>query len=92
MPKKTRKGIRRATRRTRKQVRARAQVNKQIGQRIRARRLRRDLTLRELSDSTGLTASQLSQVELGKNAASIWTLVRIADSLGVRVSTFLLDV
>lgn len=64
-------------------------LNKLIGQRIRAERLRQNLTLRQLSDRTDLTTSQLSQVELGKNAASIWALARIANSLGLRVSVLL---
>ena len=65
------------------------ELNKLIGQRIRAERLRQNLTLRQLSDRTDLTTSQLSQVELGKNAASIWALARIANSLGLRVSVLL---
>ena len=79
-------------RKRRNRVRSRAELNKLIGRRIRAERLRRNLTLRELSESTGLTNSQLSQVELGKNAASLWALVRIADSLGLRISVLLSDV
>jgi transcriptional regulator with XRE-family HTH domain len=67
-------------------------LNKVIGRRIRAERLRQNLTLSQLSDRTGLTASQLSQVELGKNAASVRALVRIADSLGLHVSALLSDV
>ena len=58
-------------------------------QRIRAERLRQNLTLRQLSDRTDLTTSQLSQVELGKNAASIWALARISNSLGLRLSVLL---
>ena len=92
MAKKTSGGVRKATQRARARVRTRGQLNKLIGQRIRAKRLRGKITLRELSDSTGLTTSQLSQVELGKNAASIWALVRIADSLGVRASVLMTDV
>jgi len=65
------------------------ELNKLIGQRIRAERLRQNLTLRQLSDRTDLTTSQMSQVELGKNAASIWALARIANSLGLRVSVLL---
>lgn len=65
------------------------ELNKLIGQRIRAERLRQNLTLRQLSDRTALTTSQLSQVELGKNAASTWALARIANSLGLRVSVLL---
>ncbi len=92
MAKKTRREVRGATQRTRKRIRTRAQLNKLIGRRIRAERLRRNLTLRELSEGAGLTTSQLSQVELGKNAASLWALVRIADSLGLRISVLLSDV
>ena len=76
----------------RKKTRTRTQLNKLIGRQIREERLRQGVTLRALSGSAGFTISQLSQVELGKNAASIWALVRIADCLGVHVSTFLSDV
>ena len=57
-------------------------LNRLIGQRIRQERLRQSLTLRQLSERSELTTSQLSQVELGKNAASIWALARISGSLG----------
>jgi len=62
------------------------ELNRLIGQRIRSHRLSQNLTLRQLSDRTDLTTSQLSQVELGKNAASIWALARISNSLGLQVS------
>ncbi len=62
------------------------ELNRLIGQRIRSHRLNQNLTLRQLSDRTDLTTSQLSQVELGKNAASIWALARISNSLGLQVS------
>jgi DNA-binding NtrC family response regulator len=65
------------------------ELNRLIGQRIRAQRLKQNLTLRQLSDRTDLTTSQLSQVELGKNAASIWALARISNSLGLQVSELL---
>jgi len=65
------------------------ELNRLIGQRIRKHRLELNLTLRQLSDRTDLTTSQLSQVELGKNAASIWALARISNSLGLQVSELL---
>lgn len=65
------------------------QLNRLIGQRIRAERLAQSLTLRQLSDRTDLTTSQLSQVELGKNAASLWALARISNSLGQPVHVLL---
>ncbi len=58
------------------------ELNRLIGQRIRRERLKQGLTLRQLSERADLTTSQLSQVELGKNAASIWALARISGSLG----------
>ena len=63
-----------------------SELDRLIGQRIRSHRLNQNLTLRQLSDRTDLTTSQLSQVELGKNAASIWALARISNSLGLQVS------
>ncbi len=65
------------------------ELNRLIGQRIRSHRLSQNLTLRQLSDRTDLTTSQLSQVELGKNAASIWALARISNSLGLRLAKLL---
>ena len=65
------------------------ELNRLIGQRIRSHRLAQNLTLRQLSDRTDLTTSQLSQVELGKNAASNWALARISNSLGLQVSELL---
>lgn len=65
------------------------ELNRLIGQRIRSHRLSQNLTLRQLSDRTDLTTSQLSQVELGKNAASIWALARISNALGLQVSELL---
>ncbi len=65
------------------------ELNRLIGERIRRERLAQNLTLRQLSDRTNLTTSQLSQVELGKNAASIWALARISNSLGKQMSAML---
>ena len=78
--------------RTRKVARRDAKLNKRIGRRIRQERLRRNLTMQRVADRAGMSASQLSQVELGKNAASIAALVRIAKALGLRVSKLLSDV
>ena len=61
-------------------------LNRLIGKRIRRERLKQSLTLRQLSERSELTTSQLSQVELGKNAASVWALARISGSLGRQVS------
>ena len=64
-------------------------LNRLIGQRIRQERLKQSLTLRQLSERSELTTSQLSQVELGKNAASVWALARISGSLGKQLCELL---
>lgn len=65
------------------------ELNRLIGQRIRQERLKQSLTLRQLSERSELTTSQLSQVELGKNAASVWALARISGSLGKQLCELL---
>jgi len=65
------------------------ELNRLIGQHIRQARLKQNMTLRQLSELTELTTSQLSQVELGKNAASIWALARISSALGYQLSGML---
>ena len=57
-----------------------------IGQCVRSHRRTQKITLRQLSDRAKLTKSQISQIELGKNAASIWALARISNSLGLKIS------
>ncbi len=69
--------------------RCEADLNRLIGQRIRSERQRQSLTLRQISQRSDLTTSQLSQVELGKNAASLWALARISNALGLQLSTLL---
>lgn len=65
------------------------ELNRLIGQRIRRERLKQSLTLRQLSERSELTTSQLSQVELGKNAASVWALARISGALGKQLCELL---
>lgn len=57
-----------------------------VGERLRAIRRLRRATLRSIADRAGLSESFLSQVERGRSNASIASLRRIADALGVSVS------
>lgn len=66
-----------------------SEFNRLVGLRIRSHRLEQGLTLRQISERTNLTTSQISQVELGKNAASIWALARISNSLGLQLNELL---
>jgi len=57
-----------------------------LGNAIRKRRKSMGLTLKELSDRTKISLGYLSQIELGKNSASIETLYKISVGLGLRMS------
>lgn len=61
-------------------------LREQLGAAIRERRKGLGLTLAEMAKRTGVSLGYLSQIELGKNSASIETLYRIALGLGVRVA------
>lgn len=57
-----------------------------IGSRIRSIRRARNLSLRELGESSDTSASFLSQLERGASGANLSTLMRICDALGVGIS------
>src|SRR5881275_3049857 len=57
-----------------------------VGERLRALRRFRRCTLREIAERSGLSESFLSQVERGRASASIASLRRIADALGVTMA------
>jgi XRE family transcriptional regulator, fatty acid utilization regulator len=60
-----------------------------LGQRVRHFRQAAGLTLEELSQSVGVTPSQLSLVETGKREAKVGLLSSLAAALGVEVSVLL---
>lgn len=43
----------------------------------------RDLTLRELSDLSGISTVQLNNIENGKNRPNTFTIAKLANALGV---------
>jgi transcriptional regulator with XRE-family HTH domain len=57
-----------------------------VGVRVRELRGVRRLTLRDVAERAGLSESFLSQVERGRASASIASLRRIADALGIGIS------
>ena len=58
----------------------------ELGERLRAMRLVRRLTLREVADSAGVSESFVSQLERGRSNASVATLQRLAAALGIEIS------
>jgi DNA-binding response OmpR family regulator len=61
-------------------------LREQLGAAIREKRKALGLTLAQMAKRTGVSLGYLSQIELGKNSASIETLYRIALGLRVRVA------
>jgi DNA-binding NtrC family response regulator len=63
-------------------------LNQIVGKRLRERRSESMLTLKQLANRTGLSVSLISQIELGKSAASMSTLYKLATALQVRMTYF----
>jgi len=63
-------------------------LNTEIGRRIRGKRHESGLTLKQLANRTGLSVSLISQIELGKSAASMSTMHKLGAALGVRMTYF----
>src|SRR5262249_45876527 len=57
-----------------------------LGERLRAIRLLRRRTLKEVAVDAGVSESFLSQLERGRTGASVATLQRLAGALGIEVS------
>lgn len=61
-------------------------LRENLGAAIRERRKNLGYTLSVMSERTGVSLGYLSQIELGKNSASIETLYRICLALGIKMS------
>jgi transcriptional regulator with XRE-family HTH domain len=61
-------------------------LRESLGTVIRERRKGLGLTLAQMAQRTGVSLGYLSQIELGKNSASIETLYRISLGLGIKMS------
>jgi DNA-binding response OmpR family regulator len=65
-----------------------SRLNQVLGRRLRERRTLSELTLKQLANRTGLSVSLISQIELGKSAASMSTLHKLATALQVKMTYF----
>lgn len=61
-------------------------LRESLGTTIRDRRKAMGLTLAQMAQRTNVSLGYLSQIELGKNSASIETLYRISLGLGVKIA------
>ncbi|MDI6618990.1 MAG: helix-turn-helix domain-containing protein [Clostridiales bacterium] len=67
-------------------------LRKHIGTQIKKLRMESDMTLKQLSDLTGLSVGFLSQLERGMTSVAIDTLFNIASVLGVSINYFFPDI
>ena len=65
---------------------AELRLNRALGARLRTLRKERQLTLKQLAGKTALSVSLISQIELGKSAASVSTLRKLAAALASTLS------
>ena len=63
-------------------------VSVNIGERLRALREERNISMRALATRSGLSANALSMIERGKASPSVSTLYKLADALGISITTF----
>jgi transcriptional regulator with XRE-family HTH domain len=63
-------------------------MQKEIGQKIKALRLEKGLTLKDVSEQTDLSVGFLSMLENGRTTTALMTLKKIADALNENISTF----
>lgn len=63
-------------------------VSVNIGERLRALREERNISMRSLATKSGLSANALSMIERGKASPSVSTLYKLADALGISITTF----
>jgi transcriptional regulator with XRE-family HTH domain len=65
-----------------------SEADSNLGQRLRDFRVTRSLSLRALADSSGVTASALSQIENGKSSPSVSTLKKVLTALETTLGDF----
>lgn len=62
-----------------------------VGSKIKGIRETKNLTIEEVSESTGLSVEQITSIETDQNLPSLGPLIKIARALGVRLGTFMDD-
>ena len=59
-----------------------------IGERLRELREARNISMRALATRSGLSANALSMIERGRASPSVSTLYKLADALGISITSF----
>jgi transcriptional regulator with XRE-family HTH domain len=67
-------------------------TKEELGRRLRIARFERNMTLKEVAQRCGMSATHISEVERGKTSPTIGALQRIAAALGEKTSHFVREV
>ena len=65
--------------------------NSSVGSKIKGIRETKNLSIKEIAESSGLSVDQITSIEHGQNLPSLGPLIKIARALGVRLGTFMDD-
>ena len=63
-------------------------ISVNVGARLRELREQRNISMRALATSSGLSANALSMIERGRASPSVSTLYKLADALGISITSF----
>ncbi|MBW2451975.1 MAG: helix-turn-helix domain-containing protein [Deltaproteobacteria bacterium] len=63
-------------------------VKKLIGKKLKATRLRNDMTIQELAETSGVSSNMISRIERGLTTPSVEILVKLANAFGMSISYF----
>ena len=63
-------------------------TKEEVGRRVRMARFRRNMTLKEVAQRSGMSATHISEIERGKTSPTIGALQRIAAALNERSAHF----
>ncbi len=63
-------------------------VSVNVGERLRELREARNISMRALAARSGLSANALSMIERGRASPSVSTLYKLADALGISITSF----
>jgi transcriptional regulator with XRE-family HTH domain len=63
-------------------------VKKLIGRKLKATRLRNDMTIQELAESSSVSSNMISRIERGLTTPSVEIMVKIANAFGMSINYF----
>jgi transcriptional regulator with XRE-family HTH domain len=63
-------------------------VKKLIGKKLKATRLRNDMTIQDLAESSNVSSNMISRIERGLTTPSVEIIVRLANAFGMSINYF----